>query len=116
MSLIYVDETRGSDTTGQGNLEKPYHSLAQAIYAHGHGLFRVCKTADGEYKEPTPTSLKKAKKNAQGIGEKKEKQAKKQAEEKEKRENLLQTSQTIVLEEDPALPTATRVSNRMLSA
>jgi asparaginyl-tRNA synthetase len=119
MSLIYVDETGGSDSTGQGNLEKPYQSLAQSIYAHGHGLFRIRKNPDAEYEEPTPTSLKKAKKNAQGIGEKKkkeEKKAKKKAEEKENRENLLQKSQTIVVEENPALPTATRVSNRMLSA
>jgi asparaginyl-tRNA synthetase len=119
MSLIYVDETGGSDTTGQGNLEKPYQSLAQSIYAHGHGMFRVRKTADAEYEKPTPTSLKKAKKNARGIAEKKKKeeeQAKKQAEEKVKRKNVLQKSPTIVVEEDPALPTATRVSNRMFSS
>ncbi len=119
MSLIYIDKTGGSDTTGQGNLEKPYQSLAQSIYVHGHGLFRVRKTADAEYEEPTLTSLKKAKKNAQGIGEKKrkeEEQAKKQAEEKEKHENLPQKCQTIDVDEDLALPTATRVSNRVLSA
>ena len=118
MSLIYVDETGGSDTTGQGSLEKPYQSLAQAIYAHGQeAQLRIRKTADAEYEEPTPSSLKKAKKNAQGIEKKKkkeeelaEREAKKQGEEKEKRENLLGESKKIVLEEDPTLPIATRVS------
>jgi asparaginyl-tRNA synthetase len=119
MSLVYIDETGGSDTIGQGSLEKPYQSLAQAIYAHGQAAaFRIRKTADVEYEEPTPTSLKKAKKNAQGIEKKKKKEeeqaehsARKQREEREKREQLLEDSKKVVLEEDPALPTATRVSD-----
>jgi asparaginyl-tRNA synthetase len=120
MSLISVDETAGSDTTGQGSLEKPYQSLAQAIYANPQAQdsqFRIRKTADAEYEEPTLSSLKKAKKNAQGIEKKRKKEeeqaerdAKKQGEEKEKRENLLEESKKIVIEDDPALPTATRVS------
>ncbi len=113
MSLIYV-ETGGSDTTGQGSLEKPYQSLAQAIYAHGHAQFRIRKTADAKYEEPTPTLLKKAKKIAQGIRIKAQEQcerAAKKREKKEKREKRLEESKTIVWQEDPALPTATRVSN-----
>ena len=69
--------------------------------------------------EATATSLKKAKKKAQGIGEKKKKeeeQAKKQTEDKEKCKNLLQKSQTIVVEEDRKLLTASRVSNCTLFA
>jgi asparaginyl-tRNA synthetase len=114
MSLIYVDETGGSDTTGTGSLEEPYQSLAQAIYAHGQeSRFRIRKTADTEYEEPTPTSLKKAKKNAQGIEKKRrkeEEQAELAAGEKERRQNLLEESKTIVLQE-AALPIATRVSD-----
>src|SRR6266542_3692774 len=111
--LIYV-ETGGSDTTGQGSLEKPYQSLAQAIYAHGHAQFKIRKTADAKYEEPTPTSLKKAKKIAQRIGAKAQEQserAAKEQEEKAKLENILEQSKTIVLQEDPALPMATTVSN-----
>lgn len=117
MSLIYVDESSGSDTTGQGSLENPYQSLAQAIYAHGQDAkLRIRKSPEAQYEEPTSSSVKKAKKNAQGIEKKKkkeeeqaEREAKKQGEEKEKREQLLEESKKIVLEEDPALPTATRV-------
>ena len=121
MSLIYVDEAGGSDTTGDGSLEKPYQSLAQGVYAHSQAVFRIRKTVDAEYEEPTPTSLKKAKKNAQGIEKKKkkdeekaERDAEKQREENEKHEQLLEESKKIILQEDPALPTATRVSNRLL--
>jgi hypothetical protein len=61
ISLIYVDGTGGS-----GSLEKPSRFLA--VYLRlSHGQFNIRKTADAEYKEP-PTSLKKAKKNARGIG------------------------------------------------
>ncbi len=115
MSLIHIDESSGSDSTGNGTLEEPYQSLAQAVYAHGEGVtFRFRKTIDAEYVEPTPTSLKKAKKNAQGIEKKKKKEeeqaerdAKKRGEEKEKRERLLE--ERIVLKEDPSLPAATKV-------
>ena len=118
MSLIYVDESSGSDTTGQGSLEKPYQSLAQAIYAHGQeAQLRIRKTPETQYEEPTSSSVKRAKKNAHGIEKKKKKEeeqaerdAKKQGEEKEKRERLLEEGKKIVLEEDLALPTATRVS------
>jgi len=112
MSLIYVDETGGSDTAGQGTVESPYQSLAQAVYAHGEAQFRIRKAADAEYEEPTPTSLKKAKKNALGLEKKKKKeaeQAERDAKEKERRENLLEESKKVV-EEDSTLPTATRVS------
>jgi len=113
MSLIYVDESSGSDSTGKGTLEEPYLSLAQAVYAHGERVkFRVRKTVDAEYEEPTPTSLKRAKKNAQGIEKKKKKdeeQAAKDQEAREKRERLLEESKKIVLKEDPSLPAATKV-------
>jgi len=117
MSTIYIDENSGLDTTGKGTLEEPYLSLAQAIYSHGEGAsFRIRKSPDSEYEEPTPSSLKKAKKNAQGIEKKKKKEegqaerdTKKRGEEKEKREQLLSESKKIVLEEDPSLPQATKV-------
>ena len=121
MSTIYIDENSGSDTTGRGTLEEPYQSLAQAIYSHGEGVsFRIRKVPDSEYEEPTPSSLKKAKKNAQGIEKKKKKEeeqaerdAKKRGEEKEKREQLLSDSKKIVLEEDPSLPKATKVCSEV---
>lgn len=117
MSTIHIDENSGSDTTGNGTSEKPYQSLAQAIYSHGEGAtFRIRKSSSSEYEEPTPSSIKKAKKNAQGIEKKKKKEeeqaerdAKKQVEETEKREKLLSESKKIILEEDPSLPKATKV-------
>lgn len=113
MSLIYV-ETGGSDTTGHGSLEKPYQSLAQAIYAHGDAQFKIRKTPNAKYEEPTPTSLKKAKNIARRMEMKADRQHElneKMREEEEKRKNRLKDSKTIVLHEDLALPTATRVSN-----
>jgi hypothetical protein len=117
MSTIYIDENSGSDITGKGTSEEPYQSLAQAIYSHDEGAsFRIRKGPDSEYEEPTPSSLKKAKKNAQGIEKKKKKEeeqaerdAKKRGEEKERREQLLSESKKIVLEEDPTLPQAAKV-------
>jgi len=119
MSTIFVDETGGSDVTGKGTIEEPYQSLAQAIYAHGESTsFQIRKSSDAQYEEPTQSSLKKAKKNAQGIEKKKKKEeeqaerdAKKQGDEKEKREILLEESKKIILEEDASLPKATKVGN-----
>ncbi|KAF9523843.1 hypothetical protein CPB83DRAFT_862187 [Crepidotus variabilis] len=123
MASIYVDEAAGSDANGTGTTEAPYQSLAQAIFAHGEGAsLQIRKTADAEYKEPSPSSVKKAKKGAQGLEKKKKKaeelaeqDAKKQGDDKEKREKLLEESKKIVLQEDTSLPTATRTKIALLA-
>lgn len=117
MAPIHVDETTGSDTTGDGSIEKPYQALGLAVLNHGlTSSFVIRKDATAAYEEPTQTSLKKAKKTADGIEKKKkkaeglaEREAKEKNDEKEKREKLLEESKKIVLKEDESLPLATKV-------
>ena len=119
MAPIYIDETSGSDDTVKGTQEEPYKSLGQALFNHGPSAsYLIRKDQTVQYDEPTQSSLKKAKKTADGIEKKKKKQeelaersAKENVEEKEKREKLLEESKKIVLEEDISLPKATKVSN-----
>lgn len=122
MSTSYIDEAAGSDATGTGSQDAPYQSLGYALFTHGDSvkyLFR--KDATAAYDEPTQSSLKKAKKTADGLEKKKKKaeelaakEAKDKAEQKEKKEKLLEESKKIVLEEDQSLPKATRVQNGFL--
>lgn len=117
MAPIHIDETTGSDTTGTGTQDQPYQSLAFALFTHGQSEACVIrKDASGTYEEPTQSSLKKAKKTADGLEKKRKKQeellardAKEKGDEKEKREKLLEESKSIVLVEDPSLPKATKV-------
>ena len=117
MASIYIDETSGSDT-GKGTQEEPYQSLGQALFNHGPtASYLIRKDQTAQYDEPTQSSLKKAKKTADGIEKKRKKQeeltereAKEKGEEREKRERLLEESKKIILEEDISLPKATKVS------
>jgi asparaginyl-tRNA synthetase len=118
MAPIHIDETSGFDDTGKGTQEEPYKSLGQALFNHGPtASYLIRKDQTVEYDEPTQSSLKKAKKTADGIEKKKKKQeelaernAKEKGEEFEKREKLLEESKKIILEEDISLPKATKVS------
>lgn len=121
MAPIHIDETSGSDETGDGTQENPYKSLGQALFNHASqttaASYLIRKDQTVQYDEPTQSSLKKAKKTADGIEKKKKKQeelaernAKDKGEEIEKREKLLEESKKIVLEEDISLPKATKVS------
>lgn len=113
MASFYVDETAGSDLTGVGSKEAPYQSLAHALFAQGQSAnVLVRKDQSAEYEEPTQSSLKKAKKGADGL-EKKRKKAEELAEaaalEREKRDRLLEESKKIQLVEDATLPAAAKV-------
>lgn len=120
MAPIYIDEKAGSDISGDGSTEKPYETLAFAIYSHqassSQYFIRVIKDSESTYEEPTQSSMKKAKKNAEGI-EKKRKKAEELAARdaqasiaiKERKEKQLAESKKIVLKEDESLPRATRV-------
>ena len=117
MAPIHIDETSGSDDTGKGTLEEPYKSLGQALFNHGQtASYLIRKDQTVQYDEPTQSSLKKAKKTADGIEKKRKKQeelaersAKEKGEGSEKREKLLEESKKIILEEDISLPKATKV-------
>ena len=122
MDLIHIDEASGSDDNGKGTQEEPYKSLGQALFNHGPtASYRIRKDQSVQYDEPTQSSLKKAKKTADGIEKKKKKQeelaernAKEKGEDIEKREKLLEESKKIILEEDVSLPKATKVSKLSL--
>jgi asparaginyl-tRNA synthetase len=114
MTSVYVDETVGSDLTGNGTADQPYQTLGFVLFTHGASV-RVLtrKDAAGEYEEPTQSALKRAKKAADGLEKKRKKQedvTSKEAKDKdERRERLLEESKKIVLVEDASLPKATKV-------
>lgn len=111
MAPTHVDEATGSDTTGDGTADKPYQSLGVAVLNHTlTASYLLRKDAAGTYEEPTQSSLKKAKKTADGIEKKRKKQeelaereAKEKGDEHEKREKLLEESKKVVLVEDTTL-------------
>jgi len=119
MTAFHIDETAGSDVTGNGSAEQPYQTLAFALFTHGAAsplqlLYR--KDPSGTYEEPTQSALKKAKKGADGLEKRRkkqdelaEKEAKDKGEERERREKLLEESKKIILIEDSALPKAIKV-------
>ena len=123
MAPIHIDETSGSDATGTGTPDQPYQTLGFAVFSHGGGSesFLTRKDSSGTYEEPTQSSLKRAKKTAEGIEKKRKKQeelakreAKEKGEEKERREKLLEDSKKVVLVEDPTLPKAIKVREYFL--
>lgn len=107
----HIDETAGSDSTGDGSKDKPYQSIAYALFVHGQSE-AVLVLKDGVYEEPTTSSLKKAKKTADGLEKKRRKAeelAEKDAKEKEARARLLEESKKIKLVEDTSLPVPIKV-------
>ncbi|KAJ7099493.1 asparaginyl-tRNA synthetase [Mycena belliarum] len=112
MSAIHIDETAGSDSTGTGTAEQPYLSLGVALFTHGAtASFLTRKDPTGTYEEPTQSSVKKAKKTAEGLEKKKKKAEELERAEKEervKRDKVLEESKKIVLVEDESQPKATK--------
>jgi asparaginyl-tRNA synthetase len=115
--MIYIDQKGGSDDAGTGSAEAPYQSLAQAILSHGQSsTFSIRVDSSADYGTPTPTALKKAKKEAE-IRERKAKKAKEQEAreqeagtlEKERTERKVEASKAIVLREDRSLPKPIKV-------
>ena len=124
VTRIYIEETTGSDTTGDGTAEKPYQTAAYAIFTHGSAdplLILIRQKLDDEYTEISPSGLRKAKKNADGLhkkAKKAEEQRVKQEQERgaeaERLQKKLEESKKIVLSEDPEHPKATKVSSSAL--
>jgi len=121
VTQIYVEETTGSDTTGDGTVEKPYQTAAYAIFTHRSSaplLILIRPKLDDEYAEISPSGLRKAKKNAEGLHKKakkveelKLKQEQEKGAEAERLQTKLEESKKIILSEDPELPKATKVSS-----
>lgn len=114
MTEVFIDEAAGNDEIGTGTQNAPYKTLAYAIYKN-EGLdieFRIRKDAETPYDNPTDSSLKKAKKGADGLRKKAAKAveiAEREARERAEADKRLEESKKIVLAEDESLPKATRV-------
>ena len=114
MAPIYIDEATGVDATGKGTANEPYQSLAYALFVHGQDGVELLIRKDStvEFDKPSPTSLKKAIKGAEGLKKKQAKaaeNAEREAKEREEAEKKLQESKKIVLKEDPSLPKPIKV-------
>jgi len=124
--VAHVDETKGSDETGNGSVEAPYLSAVKALQAHGDAVkIQVWKTAAPDSNETSgyaPISGAALKKAIKKVGEL-EKKAKKVAEQAaelaakeqaatEERERVLEAAKLVVLKEDLSLPTATKIKIR----
>lgn len=109
---IHVDEASGNDLIGQGTPEAPYQSMAYALFIKGDVELLVRKDASTPYDKPTPSSLKKAVKGADGLKKKQQKaaeNAEREAKVKADAEKKLQESKKIVLTEDLTLPKPAKV-------
>lgn len=120
LKKVYVDESTGSDTFGNGTPEKPYQTAAYAIFTNDQSqslIFLIRSKAENDYAEMSPSGLKKARKNAEGLSKKAKKaeeQRLKQEQEKgaeaERLHRKLEESKQILLEDDPSLPTPVKVT------
>jgi asparaginyl-tRNA synthetase len=113
---VYVDETTGSDESGDGTQAQPYKSPAYAIFAQGPSppLVIMTRKSDTEQYAPIGVSpLKKARKGAEGLEKQRKKAFEAEAKAKEQAE-LLEKSKAITLTENPDLPKAVKVRRMVL--
>lgn len=123
MTQVYVNENSGTDAADAGTESRPFQSAAYALFAKPEAKVFIYKQKEDspefEYAELSASGLKKAKKGADGLRKKQEKQAK-QAEElaKKQAENALKLAELklIHIVDDPALPPATKIKLRALQA
>lgn len=111
-TTVYIDEKVGSDDAGDGSIQKPYQSPAQAIVNHGPSPPLVIMTRKSEEEEWAAigiSALKKARKGAEGIEKKKQKALAAEAKAADKAA-AQEKSKDVVLEEDSSLPQAVKVS------
>ncbi|KAF9438491.1 hypothetical protein BGZ76_007473 [Entomortierella beljakovae] len=123
--VAHVNETNGSDETGNGSTDAPYQTPVKALQAHGESVkIQVWKAAAGtdETSGFVPISgaaLKKAVKKvaelerkAAKIAEQASEQAAKDKAAADERERVLEAAKKIVLSEDSSLPVATKIKIR----
>jgi asparaginyl-tRNA synthetase len=116
IETVYVDETAGSDESGDGTRAQPYKSAAHAIFAQGPSppLAIMIRKSDTEEYAPIGVSpLKKARKGAEGLEKQRKKALETEAKAKEQAE-LLEKSKAITLTENPGLPKAVKVRDILL--
>lgn len=116
MSSVYVNEKTGTDAAECGSQEKPYQSAAYAQFVAPESTILIHKeneeTKVFEYVEISASALKKAKKGAEGLRKKQEKQAKQDADAAKKEAEAakkLAELDLIEITEDASLPAAEKV-------
>ncbi|KAM9931130.1 hypothetical protein OXX59_000014 [Metschnikowia pulcherrima] len=116
MSQVYVNEASGADAAGAGSQEQPFKTPAYALFVSPNAKVFVHKqkedSADYEYVEISASALKKAKKGADGLRKKQEKQAKQEQEQKAKQadaQKKLAELDLIKITEDKSLPEAQKI-------
>ena len=113
MAPVYIDEASGNDESGSGTQNAPYKTLSYALYKHSDDAeLQVRKDGEAPYDRPSDSSLKKAKKGAEGLRKKAEKEAEnaeREAKKKAEVERKLEESKKIVFKEDGTLPKAAKV-------
>ncbi|CDK25482.1 unnamed protein product [Kuraishia capsulata CBS 1993] len=113
MSELYVKESTGVDSQEiTGSKEQPFKTPAFALYVSPEAKLFVFKPEEDSYQEISASALKKAKKGAEGLKKKAEKEkiaeeqkAKKDAEETAKRLEAMKIS----IVEDKTLPKAEKI-------
>lgn len=122
MSLVYVNEKSGSDSAETaGTEQQPFQTPAFALFVKPDAKVLVYKqkedSEDFEYVEISASALKKAKKGADGLKKKQEKQLKLAEEQKKKQEEAskkMAELDLIKIVEDKSLPEAKRIKLRSL--
>lgn len=116
IKTVYVDETTGSDESGDGTQAQPYKSAAHAIFVQGPSppLVIMTRKSDTEqYASIGVSPLKKARKGAEGLEKQRKKALEAEAKAKEQA-GLLEKSKGIILTENPDLPKAVKVRRILL--
>ncbi|ODV69016.1 asparaginyl-tRNA synthetase [Hyphopichia burtonii NRRL Y-1933] len=120
MSQVYVNEKSGVDGADVAGTEsQPFQSPAYALYVQPEAKVMIYKQLEESeeygYSEISASALKKAKKGAEGLKKKQEKQIKLQEEQKKKEEEnakKLAELDLIKIEEDKSLPQAKKIKLR----
>lgn len=118
MSTTYVNEKSGVDSADHsGSESQPYATSAYALFINPEAKIFVYKETDEDktkfaYTEISPSALKKAKKGAEGLKKKAEKQSKLQTE-KESMPKVADLDLTSI-EEDKSLPAAKKIKLRSI--
>lgn len=122
MSQVYVNEKTGSDVADAGSEQKPFQTPAFALFSLPEAKVLVFKQKEDseefEYAEISSSALKKAKKGAEGLKKKLEKQAKLAEEQQKKQEETskkLAELDLIKIVEDKSLPEAKKIKLRAIT-
>lgn len=110
---VHLDETKGSDETGDGSAAKPYATAVAAMLKHGAEVPLLAKKAGEDAYEPLSNSGQKKAKKLYDMAMKKQKKAEEQAAQEHERaageQKKLEESKKVVIEPPAGAPNALRI-------